>query len=364
MKRVVFLGSGLSSGGAEHQCSQLMNMLIERGYDVTYASFGDVQDHYYVSPKVKRIQLAPGESTIRKIIAIEVFLWSVSTDVLVAFSQRLSVLCLFPLLFRPRVKAICGERNYTIGEPDLFEKILVRTRVYKRATFIVPNNYSQGEYLSRIMPSLKQKIHVITNYTDLDLYHSSPVPNNALPRIGVFCRFEEQKNFHRFVEALRLLTQKTCKGFRVDWYGNHSFKTADQKTYYNEGIRRVVEYHLESVFFVHDATKDVPNLIPTFDVLCLPSLYEGFSNSISEYICCGRPVICSDVSDNSVMVHEGENGFLFNPLDVEDIARAINEYLSTSYDRRIAMGIRSREIAEELFCKERFINDYIDLIEA
>lgn len=33
---------------------------------------------------------------------------------------------------------------------------------------------------------------------------------------------------------------------------------------------------------------------------------------------CGRPVLCGNVSDNSLMVHDTHNVFLFNPQDVND----------------------------------------------
>lgn len=363
MKSIVFIGSGLSSGGAEHQGAQLMNMLVERGYDVTYASFGDVADHYYVSPLVKRVQLAPGKSIKKKILAVEWYLLRVKADVVFAFSQRLSVLALFPLLFRPKIKVVSGERNFTISSPDKFERILVKTRIYKRANYVVPNNYSQGRYLETTMPSLKNKIHVITNYTDINTYQSSPVPNNEVPRIGIFCRFEEQKNFHRLLDALFVLNQRYGYKYHIDWFGNHSFNSDTQKDYFEKGMSKIKEYKLEDYLTIHNPTKEVPKLIPSFDAMCLPSLHEGFSNSISEYICCGRPVICSDVSDNSVMVHDGENGFLFNPLDIEDIVAAFKKYLSSTYEQRTAMGVRSREIAETLFDKETFINEYIKLIE-
>ena len=363
MKSIVFLGAGLASGGAEHQCSQLMNMLADRGYDVTYASFSDVPDHYYVSPKVKRKSIAPGASTKKKLLSVEKYLLGVSADVVVAFSQRLSVLTLFPLLFRPKVKVISSERNFTIGAPDKYEKILIKTGIYKRANYIVPNNYSQGDYLSQRMPSLKKKIHVITNYTDTDLYHFTPIPNNEVVRIGIFCRFEEQKNFHRLLEALYVFNQRTSYKYHIDWYGNHTFRTEAQKNYFDTGMAKIGDYCLEDYITIHTPTREVSQLIPTFDVMCLPSLHEGFSNSISEYICCGRPVICSDVSDNSVMVHEGENGFLFNPLDIEDMVKAFVCYFTTSKEQRAAMGRRSREIAESLFNKEKFINEYINLIE-
>lgn len=362
--KLLFIVSGFGSGGAEHQCTQLINMLIDKGYDVTCASFSDVPDHYYISPQVIRVKLAPGKSTAKKILAVEKYLLTAKADVVFAFSQRLSCLCLFPLLLRPKVKVISSERNFTIGAPDKFERILMKTGVYRRANYIVPNNYSQGRYLEEKMPSLKKKIRVITNYTDTKLYKPTPVPNNDIPRLGIFCRLEKQKNFHRLLEALYVLNQRCDYQYHIDWYGNHSFNNEAQKLYYEDGLKMIDAYQLTDFITIHEATKEVAKLIPTFDAMCLPSLHEGFSNSISEYICCGRPVICSNVSDNSVMVHEGENGFLFNPLDVESIVDAFRKYFMTTDDVRMAMGKKSREIAESLFDKDKFINEYIELIKS
>lgn len=364
MKKIVFLGSGLSSGGAEHQCAQLMNMLSEKGYDVTYSSFGEVEDHYYVSQRVKRVYLGQGQSAKLKVLAVEKYLLGVKADVVFAFSQRLSCMTLFPMLLRPGIKVISSERNFTIGSPDKFEKILMKTGIYRRANYIVPNNYSQGRYLSEKMPSISKKIHVITNYTDVNIYTASPLPNNEIPQVGIFCRFESQKNFHRFVEMLGTLKQRNAPAFHVHWYGNHSFKSEGQVSYFEKGLALLKKYNAEDMLTIHEPTREVSKLVPSFDVMCLPSLHEGFSNSISEYISCGRPVICSDVSDNSVMVHEGENGFLFNPLNVDEMCRAFTKYLNTSANQRNAMSMRSREIAEELFDKEKFISEYIKLIEA
>ena len=363
MKKILFIDSGFGSGGAEHQCSQLINMLIDKGYDVTCASFSEVPDHYYISPEVKRIKLALGASTKRKMIAVEKYLLSTNADVVFAFSQRLSCLTLFPMLLRPHIKVISSERNYTIGAPDKWEKILMKSGIYRRSNYIVPNNYSQGRYLTEKAPYLKNKIHVITNYTDTKTYVSTPVPNNDIVKIGIFCRFEEQKNFHRLLDALYVLNQRERYQYHIDWYGNHNFKTPAQKEYFETGSQKIKDYKLEEYLTIHEPTKEVDKLIPTFDVMCLPSLHEGFSNSISAYICGGRPVICSNVSDNSVMVHEGENGFLFDPLNVESIVNAFCKYFDTSKEQRVAMGEASRKIAESLFDKEKFIESYIKLIE-
>ena len=98
--------------------------------------------------------------------------------------------------------------------------------------------------------------------------------------------------------------------------------------------------------------------------MCLPSLWEGFSNTLSEYICCGRPVIASDVADNGVMVKEGINGFLFNPTEVTEIVSCFENYFSLPDEKTDQMAHESRNIAEELFSKEKFANSYVQLIES
>ena len=126
----------------------------------------------------------------------------------------------------------------------------------------------------------------------------------------------------------------------------------------------IEKYRLSDRIFAHDNTQNVAKEIEKYDVLCLPSLFEGFSNSLSEYICCGRPVLASDVSDNSLMVKDGDNGFLFDPENVDSIAAAFSKFFVLSKEEKARMGIRSREIAESLFKKERFIDSYISLIES
>ena len=64
------------------------------------------------------------------------------------------------------------------------------------------------------------------------------------------------------------------------------------------------------------------------------------------------------------MVHDGDNGFLFDPLNVESIMEGFVKYFETSLEQRVQMGVRSREIAESLFDKNKFIESYIKLIEA
>lgn len=362
MKRITFFICTLGSGGAEHQMSLLANFMTERGYQTEIVTFGDIDDHYPLDKRVGRIRLASGKSKLAKTLAIFRYFLFVKTDCIISFSQRANMLMLPAMFFRRKPKVIVGERNYTVGPSDRIEQSLFRY-LYRKSDYIVPNSHAQGEYISKMKPSLQTKIRVITNYTDLKQYNVQPQEFSGAVKIGIFCRYAEQKNYERFLRAVAIAKRQTDLEFHVSWYGSKTTLGAESQDY-SRFMALVSELDLQDTVSANDSVKNVAELLPHFNVLCLPSLYEGFSNSLSEYICAGRAVIASDVSDNSVMVHDGENGYLFNPLDVQDMADIIADIVSKSSIELTFMGYRSREIAESLFDKRKFVNSYIDLIES
>lgn len=364
MKRITFFINSLSSGGAEHQLVTLANFLSERNYDITITTISDTQDHYVLNKQIKRVSISKSSNKIVKLLSIWRYFISINTDCVIIFCQRNSYFALPALWVRSRkkIKVICGERNLTVGAQDKIEKLLFN-HLYKRADYIVPNSYSQGRYISEKAPWLENKLIPITNYTSLDLFCYHEQPQNKKIKIGVFCRYEKQKNCLGFINAIRKLKEQNIWNFQIFWFGSKHFGNSDLQDYYDQIENKIQEYKLEGTIFLNDAVKNVSAIMATCDVICLPSFFEGFSNTISEAICCGRPVLCSDVSDNSLMVQNKKNGFLFNPYNIDSIVDAFKSFFQLSQSERKAMGKNSRVIAEKMFNKEHFVNSYIKLIE-
>lgn len=361
MKRITCFITALSSGGAEHQMTILANLLVEQGYDVELVTYSDLCDHYSYSDKVKRIKLAEGKKNWVKLITIFFFFLFHKTDSVVSFGYRNNTFVLLPLLFRPGVKVIAGERCVLFKKESIYQKLNYKW-LYKRANYIVPNSYCQHKDILRKYPRYEKNCYVITNYTDTEKYKPANIVHEGQVVIGIFCRYHPQKNYERFAKAVQLLKKQLIVPFVIQWYGNKK-EHNDQNPYFLHFCKLIREYEIEDVLKLNDHVKNVDELIPTFDAMCLPSLVEGFSNSISEYICCGKPVLCSNVADNAIMVKDGVNGFLFDPQDEESIIIALKKYFSLSREEKIKMGNESRAIAEKIFDKENFINAYINLIE-
>lgn len=69
MKTVVCFIASLSSGGAEHQLVELTKLLSDY-FNVTIATFVDVEDHYVIDNRVKRIRLGMGKNKFWKALGV------------------------------------------------------------------------------------------------------------------------------------------------------------------------------------------------------------------------------------------------------------------------------------------------------
>lgn len=360
MSKITFLITSLSSGGAEHQLSVLCNFLIEQCDHLEIVTFADIPDHYTLNPNIKRIRIGINKSKISKLLSIWKYLTTSNSDTIIAFGQREALISL-PAMILSNKHFVVGERNTNLHGFSYLRKFLANI-LYSRADVIIPNSYTQGRILNALFPKFETKLNVITNFTDVNLYRPSERTSDDLCRICVFARFAPQKNYLRFVDAVESLVKKTSKPFKIDWFGKIQSKNHIQCQGVIDFGSKIKKLHLEDYVEIHDAVSDVQNYLKNYDAFCLPSLFEGFSNSISEAICCGLPCLVSDVSDNYIMVRDGVNGYLFNPEDTESISDAILKFINTPRDKRKSMSLESRNIALKLFDKEKFINSYKKLI--
>lgn len=83
------------------------------------------------------------------------------------------------------------------------------------------------------------------------------------------------------------------------------------------------------------------------DVYVSTSLSDaGIASSTAEAMSCGLPVIVTDVADNKEWVKDGNNGFLFQAGDSQDLSKKVLYLLQNEQIRR-EFGSRSRKIIEE-----------------
>lgn len=98
-------------------------------------------------------------------------------------------------------------------------------------------------------------------------------------------------------------------------------------------------------------------------VFVLPSLSEGFGRVVIEAMALGKPVVATRVGGLPELVRDGENGFLVEPKDSEQLARKLTMVLQDS-ELAATMGARGRKFVETHFSNEKYIRNFTEMIYA
>lgn len=359
-KKILCLIDTLGMGGAEHQMIGLAKFLTKKGYDVCLATY---INHNYDKELRNRFGLnctklsANQHSRLSKIKVVRDFIKANHFDAIIAYKDGPAVICSLLRLFGYKFRLIVSERNTD-------QKVTLHNRIkfffYRWADYVVPNSYAQKRFVEDNFPSLAYKTVTITNYTDTDSFHPVIMNPNAKLVILTVARVTSQKNVKRFMNVIKRLMEKGVD-VQFIWYGDAEISEPD---YRKECLNMQKDMELQGILTFHNASTEIVKAYQQCDIFCLPSLYEGYPNVLCEAMCCGKPVLCSNVCDNSSIIENGINGYLFDPLDEEDMMEKMMMMISLPKEQRELMGKRSREIAEMKFSKESFISKYINLIES
>ncbi len=92
--------------------------------------------------------------------------------------------------------------------------------------------------------------------------------------------------------------------------------------------------------------RDVPELMATFDVFVLTSLWEGLPRVLPQAMATGLPIVCTQADGSAEAVTEGGNGFLVPRGDTAQMAAKVVLLLNDSALRQ-KMGVAGRAHAPE-----------------
>lgn len=150
---------------------------------------------------------------------------------------------------------------------------------------------------------------------------------------GMVGRFTRQKGHVHFIAAVRQVAAR-LPDVRFILVGVGELRERME--------RNIAAADLQERFIFLGAREDAPDLATLFDVVVMPSLWEGLPYALLEAMSAGKPVIASRVAGMADVIENGDNGLLVPPEDSTALAEAMLKLLENG-TLRSSMGNRARE---------------------
>lgn len=348
--------ASLRLGGAERQLSGLALMLHAEGHEVEVLIYRE--GDFYAKPLREsgvKLTVIPHPGNEKRLVEeIAAHLRQTGCEILISYLVGTNLKACFIKQRCPGLRLVVSERNCDTGK-WLYNTL--RLRLYKVADAVVCNSYAQEALVRKRCPSLDKKLTTIPNFVDAARFRPSgrkPGADSSRISIVTTARLSDRKNA---IGLIRAAAMAACDNLYFDWYGALS-----NDKYYGHCQKLIRKLGLEDRFHIHPGCENVEDLYARADAFCLPSFYEGTSNSLAEALACGLPAVCSDVSDTGRYVIPGNNGLLFNPKKISSAAAALRTLARTSCEELAKWGKESRRIAEQDLSQTLFLQRYNELL--
>lgn len=108
--------------------------------------------------------------------------------------------------------------------------------------------------------------------------------------------------------------------------------------------------NMANVFFIPaQPWQEIPKYMALADVLVLPSYSEPWGLVVNEAMACGKAIVVSDKCGCAIdLVKNGENGFTFDPFDVDQLAEKLR-YFTINPEAASDLGEISREVIRKYY---------------
>lgn len=187
---------------------------------------------------------------------------------------------------------------------------------------------------------------------NLEHHAYQPYPETDAIRFLYLGRIMKEKGVDELFGAIRKLYETSDQKIVLDLVG--FFEDA-----YKEATEKLVE---DGIAVFHGFQEDPRPYYAKADCIVLPSYHEGMSNVLLEAAATGRPLITSDIPGCREAVDDGQNGFLCEVKNEEDLLQKMEKFVKLTRQEREAMGRCGRRKMEQEFDKKDVVAKTVEAI--
>ncbi len=344
-RSICLISPSLKMGGIESSLVILADFFVKSGFNIYFISCFSGSVFYRLNEKV--IFIEPGfnhsGTFVSKLFFYPKISWfirrnvkSTKTDVVLTFGDLFGPLVLLSLLGLKKQIYISDRisplYNLKFPIPQL------KKRLYPKSAGFIAQTRKAAEYKRKQFGD-KLNLCIIPNaLREVSLY-----PEIRRGEIILFVgRFSSEKGPERLIRAYKAIPDKK----------NWKLHMAGSGPEISQMIELVHEMDITDQVIFYGQVKDVDLLYAKAGIYVLPSLLEGFPNSLCEAMAAGLPCICYDSIPYEEILTDGVDGIVIkndgsNKL-TEELVRLINNPTLREALGNQALKIRTRLDIEKI----------------
>lgn len=335
MKKIVIIGPNVGMGGVERASSNIANIFVELGHDVTYIAL--IPEVPFFQLNAKYIEPSNFNSTsmhlMKTLKYIRMEITDIQPDAILCYTKFYAALANLALLFT-RYQIYVTERSSPFYKwPQKIEWVCRFSFYLKKVKGVISQTTIASAHHKKYYG--KTRYTVIPNAVREIKNYSYIAREKIILAVGRF--HDDCKGFDLLVKAFNLLNDR-------EWRLVFAGGTQKEGQY----LLDLTQEDKKSKIDFLGAVKDMDMLYARAGIFVMPSRSEGFPNALAEALVAGCCCVSFDfVAGPRDLIEDGVNGVLVEANNIRKLVAEIDDLILNTNKRNL-LQIQAKMVSEKL----------------
>ena len=371
MAKILFISTGLGTGGAETMLYQILSRIDRTKFEPIVVSLMGIDTYgksiEALNVPVHTLEPNPGQLPVHKIRQLSRIIHQQQPDLIQGWMYHGNLAAQFSSLISGKKIPVLWSIHHSLhslGSEKLLTQALIRlggltAQLVSKIAFVSQKSREQHQKLgypaenSCSIPngfdisSLKPSATIREQFRqELGLASESML-------IGLIARYHPMKDHANFLKAAGILltefpdTNFLLVGTDVDRQ-NHRLTNLISELNIGDRVHLLGE------------RRDIPKIVPALDIMTSSSAFgEAFPLVIGEAMSCGVPCVVTDIGDSASIV--GDSGIVVSPKNPQALANGWKNLILLGTEARKALGVKARQKVIEHYSLDTVVAQYEEL---